>query len=238
MIDFLHVTKVCKEGGGIREVDCSIDYGEIVVIEGPSGSGKTTFLRLLTGTQRPDSGRIVVSGTSLYDLSRREMLLYRRQLGYVSPELGLLSDRSLLENVALPLYLKGTLSKKAIKHKALDALSAVGLSGRAGHRGEGLSVGETMRACFARALANEPALLLLAEPLESLDRESMEIILDAILDEQKQGVTVLVTATNSEPYRLLVPRRMWLSAGRLIDDVRRDELPLVPRSGSWLGIRP
>ncbi len=238
MIDFLHVTKVYKSNGGVREIDCQIDKGEIILLDGPDNAGKTTFLRLLTGTERPDSGRIVVSGTSLYDLSKRELLVYRRQLGIVSKEIGLLSDRSLLENVALPLFIKGEQSKKAIKHKALDALSTVGLTGRAGHRGKGLSTGEIIRTCLARALTNEPALLLMDDPTHGLDEESKDILLDAIIEEQKQGVTIIIATSDTVPFRDLPAHRMRMTERRLTEDIQTIEPPVIQRPTMWTGLRP
>ncbi len=239
MIDFLHVTKIYKNGGGIREFDCQIDRGELLVVEGSVASGKTTLVRMLIGIERPDSGRIVVSGTSIFDLSRKEMVEYRRQIGMIIPDLGLLPDRSLLENVALPLYLHGTLSRKAIKHKALDALSAVGLTGRAGHRGKGLSAGEWMRVSLARALASEPALLIFDDPAVNLDRESIQFLLDVIAEEHRQGVTVLITTSVLDIFHQLSPRTIRLEEGRIIADNQFDQPQAQTQLGGlWMGLRP
>ncbi|MDK9699631.1 MAG: ATP-binding cassette domain-containing protein [bacterium] len=231
MITFLHATRWYRSGG-IRDFDCQIERGELVVFEGPVGSGKTTLIRLLTGIEKPDSGRIVVNSVNLHELGARQLSEYRRQIGIVSSTAALLPDRNLLENVALPLYIQNQLSGKAVKLRALDALTIVGLTGRAGERPATLSTGEKARVELARALANEPSLLLLDDPLAHMDTVSQQTFLQAIGDERENGATIIVTAVNAEPFQSLLPRRIRLCEGRIVSDTQ-----FVPEPARWV-LRP
>jgi len=230
MIGFLHTTKLYRSGGGIRDFDCRIADGELVVFEGSTGAGKTTLLRLLCGVEKPDSGRVVVNGTSLADLSSRHLAEYRRQIGLISAGAGVLPDRNLLDNVALPLHIRKAMPRRAIKLKVLDALTRVGLTGRAGQRRAGLSAGERIRALLARAIANEPSLLLLDDPLANLGGDSAEIVLQILREEHQQGALVIIGATDASHYAALAPRIVQIAGGRLVADHQpmRRVMTLVP----------
>ncbi len=172
-------------------VSLSVEAGELAFVCGPSGAGKTTLLRILAGLERPTSGQILVGGRNLAHISPRRLARLRRRLGFVFQDFRLLDDRSVLDNVTLPLSVRGV-SAATARPRALDELERVGLEERADARPHALSAGEKQRAAIARALVGEPALVLADEPTGNLDPELAARVLEGFVHIQARGTAVLV----------------------------------------------
>ena len=174
-------------------VNFSAERGEFVALVGPSGSGKSTLLALLGGLDRPGAGTIRVGDVELARARDAELVRYRRErIGFIFQSFNLLATRSAVENVEIPLVLNGVAPKKR-RARALELLSLVGLSERAGHRPNQLSGGEMQRVAVARALANEPLLILADEPTGNLDTVTGAGILELLRQTvAARGVTLIV----------------------------------------------
>jgi len=176
-------------------VDLDIQRGEFVALVGPSGSGKSTLLNLIGGLDRPTSGEIWVEDLELGKASDKRLVRYRRdRIGFIFQSFNLLPTRSAAENVEVPLMLAG-IGRKQRRERALELLAQVGLAKRAGHKPNELSGGEMQRVAVARALANNPVLLLADEPTGNLDSRTGQDILNMLRELLRtQGLTLaLVT---------------------------------------------
>lgn len=179
----------------VRGIDLAIAAGEFVAIIGASGSGKSTLLHMLGGITRPTSGRVLLEGVDLASLDDDALaLIRRRRIGFVFQRYNLLPELSLLENVALPLVLD-RVPQKQCHDAAHDALHAVGMAHRAGHRPDELSGGEQQRGAIARALVTSPAIVLADEPTGALDSVNSQRILELLqsLVADRGQTIVLVT---------------------------------------------
>lgn len=209
---------VCKrypEGiEALREVSFTIDDGEMVFITGHSGAGKTTLFRLLAAIERPTLGSIVVNGQNLAALRRSAIPYLRRNFGLVFQDQKLLFDRSVLNNVLLPLAIIGLTPKEALR-RANAALDKVGLLDRAQANPIALSGGEQQRLAIARAVVNRPAILLIDEPTANLDSASAAAILDIFRAFHQVGVTLIIATHDPLWMAHLGPRRLHLEHGRL-----------------------
>jgi cell division transport system ATP-binding protein len=186
MISFSAVTKRYPEGlEALRDVSFSISAGEMVFFTGHSGAGKSTVFRLLAAIERPTSGSIVVNGQNLAALRKSAIPYLRRNFGLIFQDQKLLFDRSVLDNVLLPLAIVGAPHKEALR-RARAALDKVGLLEREKAHPIALSGGEQQRLAIARAVVNRPAILLADEPTANLDADSASDIL-AILPRLPSG---------------------------------------------------
>lgn len=216
MISASAVTKRYPEGlEALRDVSFEIAAGEMVFITGHSGAGKSTLFRLLAAIERPTSGSIVVNGQNLAALRKGAIPYLRRNFGLIFQDQKLLFDRSVLDNVLLPLSIVGLPAKEAVR-RARAALDKVGLLGREKAQPIALSGGEQQRLAIARAVVNRPAILLADEPAANLDSESAADILDIFLAFHQVGVTLLVATHDPLWLARLAPRQLQLERGRLI----------------------
>ena len=174
-------------------VDFDAARGEFVALVGPSGSGKSTLLALLGGLDRPSAGTIEVGDLELGKARDAELVRYRRErVGFIFQSFNLLPTRSAVENVEIPLVLNGVKPRER-RHKALELLNSVGLAERADHRPGQLSGGEMQRVAVARALANQPLLILADEPTGNLDTKIGAGILELLRQSvSERGVTLIV----------------------------------------------
>ncbi|MCK4226031.1 ABC transporter ATP-binding protein, partial [candidate division WOR-3 bacterium] len=177
--------------------DLSIEEGDFVSINGPSGSGKSTLLHILGGLQHPDKGKVVLDGKPLYSHSDRELAEIRNErIGFIFQFHYLLSDFTVIENVMIPLLIKGKRKKEA-QEKAKELLSMVDLTNRAHHRPKTLSGGERQRVAVLRAVINEPSLLLADEPTGDLDWAHTNTILQMLTDLNiNKGMTIIIVTHN------------------------------------------
>jgi putative ABC transport system ATP-binding protein len=179
----------------LHDVSLAIETGEFVAITGASGSGKSTLLHLLGGISRPTAGRVLLEGVDLAALDDEALArVRRRRIGFVFQRYNLLPELSLVENVALPLLLDGAADARALA-AARDALAAVGLSQREGHRPDALSGGEQQRGAIARALVADPAIVLADEPTGALDSANSRRVVDLLtsLVTVRRQTVILVT---------------------------------------------
>lgn len=215
MITASAVTKRYPEGlEALKDVSFGIDAGEMVFITGHSGAGKTTLFRLLAAIERPTSGSIVVNGQNIAALRRNAIPYLRRNFGLIFQDQKLLFDRSVLDNVLLPLAIVGLPIKEA-QRRARAALDKVGLLEREKAHPIALSGGEQQKLAIARAVVNRPAILLADEPTANLDTESAADILEIFRAFHQVGVTVVIATHDPEWMARLNPRVLRLDRGRL-----------------------
>lgn len=218
MISFSDVSKRYPEGlEALRNVSFTIAAGEMVFITGHSGAGKSTVFRLLAAIERPSSGSIVVNGQNLAALRKSAIPYLRRNFGLIFQDQKLLFDRSVLDNVLLPLSIVGLPPREA-RRRALAALDKVGLLGREKAHPIALSGGEQQRLAIARAVVNRPAILLADEPTANLDADSASAILDIFHAFHQVGVTVVIATHDPDSMTRFSPRVLRLEHGRLLGD--------------------
>jgi len=216
MISASAVTKRYPEGlEALHDVSFEIEAGEMVFITGHSGAGKSTLFRLLAAIERPTSGSIVVNGQNLAALRKGAVPYLRRNFGLIFQDQKLLFDRSVLENVLLPLAIVGLPAKEAVR-RARTALDKVGLLDREKAHPIALSGGEQQRLAIARAVVNRPAILLADEPAANLDSESAADILNIFLAFHQVGVTLLIATHDPLWLARLAPRQLQLERGHLL----------------------
>ena len=198
MISFTGVSKRYPGGqGGLADITFEIATGEFVFVAGPSGAGKSTLLKLIPAIERPSTGTVLVNGQNVGALRHAAIPYLRRSLGLVFQDQKLLYDRSVYDNVALPLAFSDHPPKEA-ERRARAALDKVGLLGRERANPIQLSGGEQQRLAIARAVVNRPSILVADEPTANLDAASAREILDIFLSFNQVGVAVLI-ATHDEP---------------------------------------
>ena len=218
MISASAVSKRYPEGlEALSNVSFEISAGELVFITGHSGAGKSTLFRLLAAIERPTSGSIVVNGQNLAALRPGAIPYLRRNFGLVFQDQKLLFDRSVLDNVLLPLAIAGLPAREADR-RARAALDKVGLRGREKANPIALSGGEQQRLAIARAVVNRPAILLADEPTANLDAESAAAILDIFLAFHQVGVTLVIATHDPQWMARLQPRVLRLERGRLLGE--------------------
>ncbi len=233
IVELAAVTKVYgAAGAGLRVlhgIDLSILRGEFVGIVGASGSGKTTLMNILGCLDRPTDGRFVLDGedVSLLDDDRLS-LLRNRAIGFVFQSFQLIPQLSVLENVEVPLYYARR-TRSLRRRRAEELLAAVGLSHRLHHHPAQLSGGECQRVAVARALANEPALILADEPTGNLDTRSGEEVMQLLFELNRAGRTIVMVTHNPEIAARL-PRVVEMRDGAIV----RDHAPL-PLAGAARG---
>ncbi len=201
----------------LHALDCAIDAGSWVSLVGPSGSGKSTLLHLLGAMDRPTAGRAVVAGTDLAALDADAATRFRRaHVGFVFQQHHMVPYLSAVENVMLAQYFHSI----PAEDEARAALGDVGLSGRLGHLPSQLSGGERQRACIARALVNEPGLLLMDEPTGNLDWPNALGVLDVVARLHAATKFTVVCATHNPAVARWGERVLRLEDGRLVADER------------------
>lgn len=227
MIFFDNVSKTyAGHGHALSNVSVEIKDGEFVFLIGPSGAGKTTFLRLLIRDILPTSGKIMVDDWNLATIPRAQVHLLRRKIGTVFQDFKLLTDRTIYENVALALEILGK-DKRDIHKGVYEALSLVGLSGKAEYFPIQLSAGELQRIAIARAIVGGPTILLADEPTGNLDPETAWGILDLLSEVHGLGTTIIMATHNAGIVNDLKKRTIALENGEIIRDEEKGAYHVV-----------
>ncbi|RDH42168.1 cell division ATP-binding protein FtsE [Zooshikella ganghwensis] len=219
VIQFDNVSKRYPTGqSGVEGINLKILLGEMVFLTGHSGAGKSTLLKLITAIERPSAGQIWVGGQNLKTLWRSQIPILRRNIGVVFQEHRLLFDRSVFDNVALPLQIAG-FSPRDIPRRVRAALDKVGLLHKEKVLPIALSGGEQQRVGIARAVVNKPPLLLADEPTGNLDPELSGEIMHLFEQFNQVGVTILIASHDLALIGQLKHRVLTLNEGRLVSDM-------------------
>jgi cell division transport system ATP-binding protein len=218
MIRFENVGKRYPGGReALAGVSFGLERGEFAFLTGPSGAGKSTLLRLIALIERPTRGTVLVNNQNTSRISRRRIPAFRQRLGVVFQDHKLLYDRSVFDNVALPLVIAGA-TRREIERRVRAALDQVGLLGREAHAPITLSTGEQQRVGIARAVAPRPDVLIADEPTGNLDPDLSREVMELFTRFNEVGVTVLVATHDLELVERLPHRRLRLVAGQLAAD--------------------
>ena len=217
MIEAQHLSKFYSRGlYALRDLSLNVDKGEFVFLTGPSGTGKSTLLRLLLCQEKPSEGAITVNGHDLTTLSRTDIQEYRRGIGFIFQDFKLIPSRTVFENVAFVLEVLGVPSSQQ-RRRAFQVLKWVGLQHRMNAHPRDLSGGEQQRIAIARALVNDPALILADEPTGNLDPDLSLEIMNLLREVNAGGTTVLVATHDRELIRLVGRRTITLDHGRIVE---------------------
>ena len=216
MIEIKGVTKSFGSLQVLKGIDLRIEKGEIVSIVGPSGAGKTTLLQILGTLDKPDSGSVVVDGIETSTLSTNKLSEFRNtHLGFVFQFHQLLPEFTAIENIMIPAYIAG-MKPKETRNRAEELLAFMGLSDRATHKPNELSGGEKQRVAVARALMNNPAVILADEPSGSLDSKNKEELHKLFFELRDKFGQTFVIVTHDETLATLTDRTIHLKDGRIV----------------------
>lgn len=200
----------------LRGVDLDVRKGEILTIVGASGAGKTTLLQILGTLERPDSGAVSFQGTSLFTLDDKALARFRnRHIGFVFQFHQLLPEFTMLENVAMPALIGGERRSEAMR-RAAELIDYLGLASRASHRPAQLSGGERQRAAVARALINNPGVILADEPSGSLDSTNRQELYDLFFRLRDERSQTFVIVTHDETLASRSDRVIHIADGRIV----------------------
>lgn len=199
----------------LNQLSFSLSKGEVVAVMGRSGSGKTTLLNILGGLDIPTTGRVLLNGVDLHDLTETPQASFRNEhVGFIYQFHHLLPEFTAQENVAMPLMI-GRIPPKEALTKARDLLAKVGLVDRLNHEPSMLSGGERQRVAIARALINQPSLILADEPTGNLDHETAEQVISLLLDMVKDQQTALIIVTHDQSLADRLDKTWILTGGEL-----------------------
>ena len=215
MIDIQAIRKRFGSLEVLKGIDLHINRSEVVSIVGPSGAGKTTLLQIIGTLDKADSGRVIIDGIDTSQLSSKKLSDCRnRHIGFVFQFHQLLPEFTALENIMIPAYIAGT-SQKAAKARAEELLRFLGLTDRAHHKPNELSGGEKQRVAVARALVNNPAVILADEPSGSLDTQNKQELHQLFFDLRNQFGQTFVIVTHDEELATLTDRTIHMRDGLL-----------------------
>jgi cell division transport system ATP-binding protein len=217
VIETRHLSKLYSRGVyAIRDLTLTIDKGEFLFLTGPSGAGKSTLLRLLLRADLPSDGELKVSGRNLADLTAAQVQAYRRSLGFVFQDFRLIPRLSVFQNVAFVMKVLGV-PVATQQRRTFQVLKWVGLQHRMNALPEELSGGEQQRIAIARALVNEPQLVLADEPTGNLDPDLSLEIMNLFREINARGTTVVVATHDRELIRRVGRRAITLDHGRIAE---------------------
>ncbi|KAI4452100.1 Cell division ATP-binding protein FtsE [Eubacterium plexicaudatum ASF492] len=218
MIRLEHVSKSYAEGiPALDDISIRIEEGEFVFVVGDSGSGKSTLIKLLLKELEPTNGKIYINNQDVGNIKRRQIPVFRRQIGVVFQDFRLLKDRNVYDNVSFAMHVVGS-SGRTIRKKVPQMLSMVGLAAKYRSYPKQLSGGEQQRVAIARALVNQPKILLADEPTGNLDNNNAWEIMNLLEEINARGTTVVVVTHNLEIVRIMKKRIIEIDKGIIVTD--------------------
>lgn len=217
MIHFEDVSKHYDNHTALRKITFSIEKGEMVFVTGPSGSGKSTLMKLIYMAERPDEGSITVSEWHVDKLNESSIPMVRRYIGVVFQDFRLLNNRSVFENVALALRIRGV-DEKELKARVFDSLKIVNLRHKSDSYPHTLSGGEQQRVSIARAIVSDPMIILADEPTGNVDPDTSAGIIRTFKDINARGATILIATHNRELFRNTGKRVLKLDFGNFVGE--------------------
>jgi cell division transport system ATP-binding protein len=225
MIQIFNVSKTYKGEvtvEALKNINLHIKRGEFVFLVGPSGAGKSTLTRLLIREELPTEGQILVNGKSLLRLREREIPYYRRKIGFIFQDFRLLMERTVYENVAFAMEAI-EIPKHEVKEQVPAILRMVGLEDKLNSYPYQLSGGQQQRVCIARAIVNNPLVVIADEPTGNLDPDTSWEVMNLLQAINKRGTTVITATHDREMVNRMQKRVIALEAGRLVRDEERGE---------------
>ncbi|MEK6672627.1 MAG: cell division ATP-binding protein FtsE [Nitrospirota bacterium] len=219
MIQFLNVSKTYDTNLALRDINLSIEKGDMVFLTGPSGAGKTTLLKLIYAAELPDSGKIYVGEWNTGGLDSDSIPLLRRNIGIVFQDFRLLLNRNVFDNVALALRVR-KVPENEVKARVMDSLKIVNLRHKTDSFQGTLSGGEQQRVVISRAIVAEPAILLADEPTGNLDRDTAAGIMKIFRYINAKGTTILIATHNRELFSNTGKRVIRLMAGSITGEAK------------------
>ena len=210
----------------LKGIDMEVQRGEYISIMGPSGSGKSTLFNMIGALDKPTEGKVYIDEVDVAQLDAYELAWLRcRKIGYIFQTFNLIPVMTALENVTLPMIFAGLATDEAID-KGVGLLSLVGLGERVQHKPLELSGGQQQRVAVARALANDPAIVLADEPTGNLDRKTGREIIELLRELNQEKQVTIISATHDLKMLDVSDRILWVQDGRISKNQRRDELDL------------
>lgn len=222
VVRFQNVSRYYNEWPALERINLQLDEGEFLVVSGPSGAGKTTLFRHIWMGDLPSSGTVEVAGYSSDRMNSRDLPRLRRKLGIVFQDFRLLPERTVYDNVALPLQAAGT-SPRAVRRRVFSLLAEMELNHRRGSRPHELSGGEQQRVAIARAMVAHPVILLADEPTGNLDPQVSKRVIELLLEINRTGTAVMLATHDPRQVPVGTARFLYLERGRQVDP------------GSWEG---
>lgn len=215
MIELDNIKKSFGSLNVLKGISLQVERGKIISITGPSGAGKTTLLQIMGSLDKPDSGRVIYDGQDITRMGEKELSAFRnRHIGFVFQFHQLLPEFTALENITIPLLIAGQGMRQA-SARAQELLELMGLADRAGHKPSELSGGEKQRIAVARALANQPDVILADEPSGSLDTKNKEELHKLFFNLRDKLGQTFVIVTHDEQLAALADRRIHIIDGML-----------------------
>lgn len=222
-MDFISIKNVMKQYKNgvtaVYDINLTVNKGEFLFIMGSSGSGKSTLIKLLYREEKPNKGEITLAGINVAKLKNRKVYKLRRKLGIVFQDFRLLPKLTVYENVAFTLDILG-LKKDEVREKTLKALDLVGLKNKVKDYPDQLSGGEQQRVVIARAIVNEPKLLLCDEPTGNLDPKTSMEVMNVINEINKLGTTVIMATHNMDIVKKFKKRVVLMENGKIKKDYK------------------
>jgi putative ABC transport system ATP-binding protein len=210
----------------LKGVDLEVEQGEYLSIMGPSGSGKSTLFNMVGGLDKPTSGKVYIDDVDVAQLDAYELAWLRcRKIGYIFQTFNLIPVMTALENVTLPMVFAGLTSDEA-RDKGVHLLERVGLGDRVSHKPYELSGGQQQRVAVARAMANDPALILADEPTGNLDLNTGTEIIDLLREMNKESGVTVISATHDHKMLSVSDRVIWIRDGRVDQIMNREDLKI------------
>lgn len=228
MIQFFNVSKVYDgevKVDALKDINLQIDNGEFVFLVGPSGAGKSTLTKLIIREEIPTSGQVLADGKSLARMKQREIPYYRRKIGFVFQDFRLLMSRTVYENVAFAAEAV-EMSASEIRNRVPLVLDMLGLAEKRDFYPHQLSGGQQQRLGIARAMVNNPSMIIADEPTGNLDPETSEEIMRIFKAINSRGTTVLIATHDKELVNRMRQRVVALKNGRIVHDERNGGYPL------------